>query len=213
MFNDLISAIQGKKSDNPKKEFSKKSDLEFLKFNVDGEYRLRILPNRQNPNAAPFEKVFLHYGYKDPNTNKNTVYRCFGKDCPLCEDVQDRLDNHDLTANKNRVSINYLYYMLDQEDGRIKIASIPQYIQSMIEQEIVPILSAGHNPMDYKNGFDMIVKKSTFRKKSTYQVTFDENSSIVFDDVVEQYNNLPDLQKIHKKKEIEQAKKATKLAM
>lgn len=124
--DEMIEGVENSQS------FEKTSWLELYD---EGKYRLQVLPLKGGvSNRYPSYRIFIHSQWKDPNRNKNSLFKCLGKECPLCIKANKERAAGDRNAWKRQARVSFLYYVLDA-NGNLKVLKAPAKLNEAIESE------------------------------------------------------------------------------
>jgi hypothetical protein len=185
----------------------------ILLINKEGNYTLRFCANREKPDSIPYVKIFLHFNFLHPNYNKSGTFRCIGKDCPLCRVAKEKQHKKDPNAWKYRANIMFLYYVADAKENFYYIR-LSATAQDAVFKAMQAKAKSGVNPTDLQNGRMARFTLDKVDNKTKYQCSFLNDTHKVSENIINELENAPDLNKIYKfysKEDLEKIVRGEKL--
>lgn len=200
-----------KRDRNKKPQSSEKTKR--LVMRDEGKYKMRILPNKNDKDGLPYERVFLHFGFNHPNYNNPGTFRCLGKDCPLCREAKKMKEEGNVSAWRYRSTPVFLYYVYDNSDN-FRFLRLSQTAHNQLIDEITALVVAKINPLDIEKGRHLEIKLTKEAKKNVYKCTFMNEVSSVPYEIRSELNSAQELGDIYRrytKEELEKVLKGEKL--
>lgn len=179
----------------------------------EGKYKIRILPNENSQEGLPYERVFIHFGFKHPNYNTPSTFRCLGRDCPLCGVAKKLKEDGDDSAWRFKSTPVYLYYIVDSNE-ELLYAQLTQKAHSEVFSELSAKARANINPVDLDNGRVAELKLSKIDGKYSWKCSFANEKSVVSDSIKSQLKLAQPLSEIYRhytKEELESVASGEKL--
>lgn len=175
----------------------------------EGRYLFRILPNKDDADGLPYERVFLHFGFTHPNYNNPGTFRCLGRECPLCREAKKKAEDGHKEAWRFKSTPVYLYYIYD-EAGVFQYLRLSQVAHNSLIDEITAMMGGKVNPLDLDKGRFVEVKLSKEEDKNVYKWTFLNELSVVPKNIRSELTSSPVLDDLCRKSSKEDLEKIVK---
>jgi hypothetical protein len=163
----------------------------------EGRYKVSILHNKHAIDGIPYEKVFLHFGFLHPNFGTPSTFRCLGKNCPLCREARQMIDEKKKDAWKYKSTPVFLYYIMDASEN-FKYIRLSNTAHKEVYDEIVAKASSKVNPMDPEKGRIAVISLEKDGVKNKWKCSFENEGTTIREEVLKELETAPELADVYR---------------
>ena len=146
-----------------------KTQREWMTVSGEGHYIIRICPEIENPEEAPFEEFYLHSGFVHPVYKTKSAIKCFGKGCPMCQYAKDFAMKDRERAWQFKSKQYYVYNVIDRSNGQLKLLKVTWAAHNAIIAKIIEAAKQEINIMSLTEGRDLEIVARKVSNKLVYK--------------------------------------------